>query len=68
MIDLTGKKIIYISEVDSLSLEEETLVEKHEGNKVYTLDDYGNKDIFNTETGYCYSFNPTFGAKKYLKL
>lgn len=68
MLNLQGKRIIYISELDSITLEEECLVELHEGNKVYTLDSYGNKDIFNLETGYCYSYNPTFGAKKYLKL
>ncbi len=65
---MKGTTIIYIAELDNLLIEEETLVENHEGNKVYTLDKYGNKDIFNSETGYCYSNDPTFGAKKYLKL
>ncbi len=67
-MNLTGTNITYIAELDSLLIEEETLVELHEGNKLYTRDKYGNKDIFNIDTGYCYSFNPTFGAKKYLKL
>jgi len=67
-MSLKGKKIIYIAELDGITVDEETMVEIHEGNKLYTLDDYGNKDIFNLETGYCYSNNPTFGAKKYLKI
>ena len=67
-MDLTNTRIIYLSELDNIIIEEDTLVEIHEGNKIYTLDYYGNKDIFNTETGYCYSNNPTFGAKKYLKI
>lgn len=67
-MSLVGRKIIYIAELDGITIDEETLVEIHEGNKVYTLDAYGNKDIFNLETGKCYSDNPTFGAKKYLKI
>lgn len=67
-MSLTGKTLIYLVTLDAIAVEEETLVELHEGNKIYTLDSYGNKDIFNIETGYCYTNNPTFGAKKYLKL
>lgn len=68
MYNLRGKNITYITELDGFTVEETALVDEHEGNKIYVIDEYGNKNTFNTKTGYCYTDNPTFGAKKYLKV
>lgn len=51
----------------NIAVEEVAMVEKREGNKIYCRDSYGYNLIFNSETGYCYTDNLTFGAKKYLK-
>jgi len=67
MTPLSPNKIIYISELLGVKIEEEATIESVEGNKTYVLDDYGNRNTFNNETGYCYTDNTSFGAKKYLK-
>lgn len=68
MLTLQDKELIYISKIQNLEIEERASIIKIEGNKVYCIDEYKNYLIFNAETGYCYSDNNTFGAKKYLKL
>ena len=60
--------ITYIEELDNIKTEETLIVTSVEGNKVYCIDDNGKKMIFNKDTGYCYSSNPSFKAKQYLKL
>lgn len=61
-------ELIYISLLKDIEIEEYATIIKIEGNKVYCIDTFKNFLIFNTETGYCYSDNNTFGAKKYLKI
>lgn len=66
--DSQNNKIVYITEVIGIKIEEIATILSIEGNKTYVKDDYGNYNTFNNQTGYCYTDNTTFGAKKYLKL
>lgn len=65
---MINETIIYIEELDGIKTEEILIVKSREGNKIYCVDDNGKKMIFNSETGYCYTSNPSFNAKQYLKL
>ena len=62
-----NNKIIYIFELKNIIIEEEATITKIEGNKTYCVNMFNNKLIFNNISGYCYTDNTTFGAKRYLK-
>jgi hypothetical protein len=63
----TNDKIVYISYVKDIEIEEEASIKKIENDKIYCLDTYNNYLIFNKNTGHCYNDNTTFGAKKVYK-
>ncbi len=68
MLISQDKQIIYISKLKNFEIEEIAFVTKIEGDKIYCIDTYKNSLIFNSVSGYCYTDNNTYGAKKYLKL
>jgi hypothetical protein len=60
--------ITYLSIFKGIEIEETATIKMIEGNKLYCIDEYHNNLIFNTDNGYCYTDNTTFGAKKVLNI
>ena len=61
-------KFNYIFELNSVIIEEIATVISIENDKIYALDMFNNKLIFNINSGKCYNDNNTFGAKRYIDI